>query len=551
MLDWADLDAADVPFNMARDIVGNDGPGIAHGDSIVVTVASVRPDADLSGPPRMHFVVDTNPVFDAYRTSGVPYAGYVVGDEVYVGGYPALDRWSFELPDVDFLYPGDILHYYFSAEDTLAGGADPQTATLPATLDGFGVFPGDPGYQPLQWPTDFTVNALPSVRSATPGDVPPILFWNDFGDRGGQDEWMSAFAALDLRQGEDYDVFTTNAPSMGRGNGLGVLCPESVLQLHDHLVYTSGDLASLTLTGPKVWDQSEGEWAGDGSDDIALVESFIDAGGNFFGTGDGFLHDIATELSGTGLALANAYFGVDPPSDDVRPAIDGQRAPVAAAVGGNPVLLTDGYRDFVAYGSCPSFRMFDAVLPLGDPGVHVVSEFLDSDGQSGAYPYAALVAKEHLGGGRTLVSPVDFSAWYTPYGPQAKANVPAPTRAVALCDVLRWLSDDPAACQSWFPGGVTDAPAVPRFAATNHPNPFNPVTTIRLTLPADGRAELRIYNLRGELVRTLLNEARPSGTHAVDWDGRDDAGRSLASGVYFYEARAGGESLVGKTALVK
>jgi hypothetical protein len=72
----------------------------------------------------------------------------------------------------------------------------------------------------------------------------------------------------------------------------------------------------------------------------------------------------------------------------------------------------------------------------------------------------------------------------------------------------------------------------------NYPNPFNPETNILFNLPEEAEVELRIYNIQGRLVRSLVHETRAAGQHAVRWDGRDDSGREVASGVYFYELRA-------------
>lgn len=69
--------------------------------------------------------------------------------------------------------------------------------------------------------------------------------------------------------------------------------------------------------------------------------------------------------------------------------------------------------------------------------------------------------------------------------------------------------------------------------AGNHPNPFNPMTTISFTLPEPGAVKLRIYNLRGELVRTLVDTGFDAGAHEVAWNGRNDSGGEVASGVYF------------------
>jgi hypothetical protein len=73
----------------------------------------------------------------------------------------------------------------------------------------------------------------------------------------------------------------------------------------------------------------------------------------------------------------------------------------------------------------------------------------------------------------------------------------------------------------------------------NTPNPFNPSTTIRFSLPASQRVGLAVYAANGALVRMLVDEDRPRGTHDVTWDGRDSAGNPVGSGVYFYRLIAG------------
>jgi choice-of-anchor B domain-containing protein len=72
----------------------------------------------------------------------------------------------------------------------------------------------------------------------------------------------------------------------------------------------------------------------------------------------------------------------------------------------------------------------------------------------------------------------------------------------------------------------------------NYPNPFNPTTTIGYVLPRGGQARLVVYDGKGRSVRTLIDGSQPAGRHAVAWDGRDNGGRDVASGVYFYELQA-------------
>jgi hypothetical protein len=99
---------------------------------------------------------------------------------------------------------------------------------------------------------------------------------------------------------------------------------------------------------------------------------------------------------------------------------------------------------------------------------------------------------------------------------------------------------------------VEDGPAEYRLAlGQNVPNPFNPETIIRFTLPDAGRAQIHIFDLRGRMVRRLLDTRLEAGPHEQIWNGRNDAGQRVASGTYFYELRAGGRRAVRKMGLVK
>jgi hypothetical protein len=69
----------------------------------------------------------------------------------------------------------------------------------------------------------------------------------------------------------------------------------------------------------------------------------------------------------------------------------------------------------------------------------------------------------------------------------------------------------------------------------NYPNPFNPTTTIRFDLPVARNVSLKIFNIKGELVRILINEKMNAGSYQIQWEGKDENGRSLSSGVYFYK----------------
>jgi hypothetical protein len=89
----------------------------------------------------------------------------------------------------------------------------------------------------------------------------------------------------------------------------------------------------------------------------------------------------------------------------------------------------------------------------------------------------------------------------------------------------------------------------------NYPNPFNPSTTLSFEIPGiEGErslVSLKIYDLRGRCVRTLVDSELPAGSHSVQWDGRNDLGEQVSSGIYLYSLRAGDETFARKMTLVK
>lgn len=72
----------------------------------------------------------------------------------------------------------------------------------------------------------------------------------------------------------------------------------------------------------------------------------------------------------------------------------------------------------------------------------------------------------------------------------------------------------------------------------NYPNPFNPETSIRYELPRSTDVSIKIYNMMGQEVRTLVDESQPAGMHEISWNGQDDFGRETASGVYLLRIKA-------------
>jgi hypothetical protein len=204
-IDLVNLENNHVRFDMARDISLGTELYNLPGDSIIVDISPARSGAELVGDPEMVWALQPNPVFNPYRTSvfGTATSGVVPGTvAVGTSGNPTLGTYAFDLPDSNFLFPGDVLHYYIRATDAV-DGSDAQETTLPASEigqapAGFGDFS-----HPRTYNSSFTVRALPSLYDSpwgNPGELvqPRILFWNDFANRGGEAEWLWALDYIGL-----------------------------------------------------------------------------------------------------------------------------------------------------------------------------------------------------------------------------------------------------------------------------------------------------------------------------------------------------------------
>jgi hypothetical protein len=85
----------------------------------------------------------------------------------------------------------------------------------------------------------------------------------------------------------------------------------------------------------------------------------------------------------------------------------------------------------------------------------------------------------------------------------------------------------------------------------NFPNPFNPNTQIAFTLPSEKEVTIEVINLLGQIVTVLVEETLPAGSHTVIWDGTNDAGQAVATGVYFYRLRTDDFAQTRKMVLIK
>ena len=540
-IDFEDLGSHHVRFDMANNISPMGQLRNDPGDSLVLDIVSVRSGADFTGDPELHYMLDANPIFDPYRTSGLPAQGSVTGmPAVGISGSPSQGKWAFDLPDTGFFFPGDVLHYYISATDAIGGmgGTDPRTALMPADTTGFSTGFGDPvGYNPT-----FVVRALPAIYEDNWGHLkhPVALLINDFANRDEANSWYTALNNIGINQGpwmeNILDIYYVNAPTSGAGNGIGGRAGYQALELYTDILYTCGNLGFNTI--------SNGDFNYDAGDDIGTLTAWLDQGDkDIFLTGDDLASDMWQSGDQTRIFLTD-YLGLTLVTNYVRPFISNQATPLVEVIGGNPVFFGP-LQTWVAYGGCVGINTFDGVETSGTG--QRIAEFLDPSGQSGQYTFSAATLNIWNAGShqsRAISMPVDLMFVYTDFGSPPD---PLSARDQLLKDVLLYFEVIPGPIGPVLPGlpGIT-------FQASNYPNPFNPSTTIKYSMPTAGHLKLSIYDVRGQLVKTLVDGVRPAGAgQTVVWDGTDERGSTAASGVYFYEARALGDVRIGKTTLLK
>jgi immune inhibitor A len=128
---------------------------------------------------------------------------------------------------------------------------------------------------------------------------------------------------------------------------------------------------------------------------------------------------------------------------------------------------------------------------------------------------------------------------------------PASKPELVMQRVLNWLRGT-----SDVPEREEESVNRPRdiFLDQNQPNPFNPITSIQYSVygrQAPTRATLKVYNIAGRLVRTLVDKEVPPGDYSVTWDGKDEGGNQVSSGVYFYQLKARDQTQTKKMVLLK
>ena len=114
-----------------------------------------------------------------------------------------------------------------------------------------------------------------------------------------------------------------------------------------------------------------------------------------------------------------------------------------------------------------------------------------------------------------------------------------------------WLLDPESMEGLNAQGNAIEQATVQPLQFENHPNPFNPATTIHYTLSEATQVRLTIYNVLGQPVQELIHSGQGAGVYSVNWNGRDSFGKAVTSGVYLYRLKAGADVSVRKMILAK
>jgi hypothetical protein len=309
-----------------------------------------------------------------------------------------------------------------------------------------------------------------------------------------------------------------------------------LINIYRKIIWNTGDI-TITL--------GDGSGMPDKSDDWGVLYEFVDQhtdpnGCGVYLNGDDLASEWAT-LTGTSAAqFRDTYL----PYNIIRRDHVTNHGISPLVIGIDGGIFDDGppleEDTLVANGGCPIINDFDQIQPLESATLEMTysGTGLSTDGAVVAYDTINALGNP----ARVVLS--GFSFHYI--NDDRPAGIP--DRADHLGDILAFLGNDLGE-----PTEIVTAPAFETHLAQNYPNPFNPTTTIRYSIKEVAHVTLKIYNVAGQLVRTLVNERQnpKQEGYSVHWNGRTGSGQPVSSGVYFYRLKAGDFEKTRKMVLMK
>ena len=545
-----------VRTDAANDILPSANPSILPGDSasatVVDPVAGVATDPNTGVGPAIYAYVSIHPQGQPGKSGAAlsdnatrwPVVGSVVGpdgDTWYkirfdnartgVAQNPVPNVFCIDLND-NLFTPGDTIQYFY--EGVSIGGAASYF------FGGFHQFDNFDASGAIVTTTDISIAyANPMEMTCLPaaalnGPENDILYVDDGDGRSVQPFFDQAFQQMGILDRVDrYDV---RAPSSVLGNGPGGRVVDVLTQItpyYKKIIWNSEELEDGTI--------GDGSGNPDKGDDFAFLFSFLNnsnKGPGLYVSGDGIAQEWVSSASPSATNLRSVYMNFNLVSADHKTLGLGVN-PKAIGVAGGAFAHGSGPDTLITYGGCLGINKFDVLTPTGT----AVSQLRYNNNPA----YSAVVSQttNNASNAQARVMVAGFS-FDLIRDDRAGANGGIMDRVHHLYDVITFLQntvDEP-----------TGAPPVGRRTslAQNYPNPFNPSTSIEFTVRDRTRVTLKVYDVSGQLVRTLLEGDRDAGTvHRVTWDGRNDAGESVSSGVYFYRLVASDFTQTKKMVLLK
>jgi hypothetical protein len=409
-------------------------------------------------------------------------------------------------------------------------------------------------YYFLAWDADNYSSTCPRYASegqyfeftCLPTGGSDILYVDDFHGRGtfeGNVEtyWNPTFAAVipPENQPDRYDV---NAPSSLTGNGPG---GRSFL---NHIRFNEGLQSGYTII---IWDCGylnsgticDGSSQSDKSDDCTMLINWLDQSENDVGLlicGDDIATDLTSLTSTQSMELLSSWCGVNLVESSYFDLTGGRQA------GGiiNPLCTTTSAwpggsgKQFWAYGGCPIINQFDVLDATANGAVALFYPDFEGDTYAGGIRSVTTNATAH--NARTMW--FGFSWMYLRGVDEGESPL---SRYDIFNDVYLWFNG--------IPNSDITEDEVPNAyrLSQNFPNPFNPTTTIFFDVKAKGRVSIKIYNVAGQLVRTLVDDVMDAGSYSKEWKGTNNIGADVASGIYFYRMETKGFSATKKMVLLR
>jgi hypothetical protein len=432
---------------------------------------------------------------------------------------PVPDRFCIDIND-HYFTNGDTIWYFFGAENsvnqwtwwTLADGVVGSIGQACASAMEMQILPAG------------------GMTGAT-----DILYVDDFDGQGAQPYFDSAFEMMGITP-DRYDVLYPRANNDNSPSGRVTNVIQQLIPFYRKIIWNTGS----------GWYQGVLD-DGDGfkSDDYILIYDFLDQhtsteGAGVYLSGDDVAYEWDESHATSAGALKTTFINHNLVSESHQTPIDYGVSPLVI---GEPGLIFDhvatGVDTMIAFGGCPEINDFDVLEPLGTTTLEMTYNN-PGNPQSGAV-IANSTTNSQGNPAKFVLSGFSYHYAYD----DIEAGIP--DRVHHLTDIIRWLGND-------LPDPTIVGPLsiFSNSLSQNYPNPFNPVTTLRYSIKERAHVSLKVYNVAGRLVKTLVNEIKQPGLlYKVRWEGRSNSGNPVASGVYFYKIVAKDFSKTKKMVLLK